>query len=366
MDKLYKFQKIFKKKNLDGFIVTNPVNIFYLSGFRGISPTEREALLIVTPRSAVLICPKLYQAEAWKLQSAKLKIAIVDERNKMSELIAKILKGAKTVGFEEGDLKFSEYCHYKKQLKEAKFVPVKNLIEEMRAVKQDEEIKKIEKAQIISQKAFFEIIKTLKINQTEAEIAEKLAEIIKNLGGQELAFKSIIASGKNASIPHHITGRKKIKSGEVLLFDFGAKYKNYCADLSRTVLVGKVSDDIKNVYSLVQTAQKEAIGKITHGIKSHKPHEHTAGIFKKENLHDYFLHGLGHGIGLEVHEAPHLRPLSKNKRSTADTLSEGMVFSVEPGLYFPKWGGVRIEDLVTIKTGKAKVLGKLSTGFIEI
>ena len=284
----------------------------------------------------------------------------------MLDAVKQLLSKAKNAGFEEANLTYSEFRHFKKELIGKKLIAQKNLIEEMRAVKQDEEIKKIERAQIISQNAFSEIVKTLKVGQTEAETAQKLAKIIKNLGGQGLAFESIIASGKNAAVPHHITGSKKIKKGEVLLFDFGSKYKDYCADLSRTVLVGKVTDDIKNIYGLVEKAQKQAINKIAHGTKSHKPHEHAADIFKKQNLHDYFLHGLGHGIGLEVHEAPHLRPLSKNKKSTRDILSEGMVFSIEPGLYFPSWGGVRIEDLVTIKDGKVQVLGKLSTGFIEI
>ena len=365
MNKLYKFQKIIKEKNLDGFIVTNPVNIFYLTGFKGISPTEREAVLIFSPK-ATLITTKLYQTEAFKLRSKNLKIAIADERNKIFDIARKLLGNAKKVGFEEHNLTYGEFKEFRKKLPKTKLVPSKSLVEDLRIIKAEDEIRNIEKAQIISQKAFNEIIKTLKINQTEVEIAEKLAKIIKNLGGQGLAFESIIASGKNAAFPHHITGRKKIKRGEVLLFDFGAKYKDYCADLSRTVIVGKVTDDIKNIYGLVEKAQKQAINKIAHGTKSHKPHEHAADIFKKQNLHDYFLHGLGHGIGLEVHEAPHLRPLSKNKKSTRDILSEGMVFSIEPGLYFPSWGGVRIEDLVTIKDGKVQVLGKLSTGFIEI
>ena len=364
-NRLGDFARKLKEKNLDGFIVTNPVNIFYLCGFRGISPREREAILVFSPKAA-LITAKLYQAEALKLSSAKLKIKITDERNRMLDTAKQLLSKAKNVGFEEANLTYSEFKHFKKELIGKKLIAQKNLIEGMRAVKQDEEIRKIEKAQIISQKAFFEIVKTLKVGQREAEIAEKLLKIINNLGGQGLAFESIIASGKNAAVPHHVTGRKKIKTGEVLLFDFGAKHKDYCADLSRTVLVGKVSDDIRNIYSLVQKAQKETIEKIAHGIKSYKPHEHAADIFKKENLHDYFLHGLGHGIGLEVHEAPHLHPLSKSKKSKDETLQEGMVFSVEPGLYFPSWGGVRIEDLVTIKDGEARILGKLSSGILGI
>ena len=366
MARLIKFQQVLKEKNLDGFIVSNPVNIFYLCGFRGISLTEREAILIFSPK-ATLITAKLYQAEALKLQSKGLKIKIADERNKIFDIAKKLLKNAEKAGFEEHDLKYSEFREFKKTLGKTKLVPCKNLVEDLRTVKTEDEIRKIERAQIISQKAFFQIIKTLKIGQAEAEIAEKLLKIIKNLGGQGLAFESIVASGKNAAIPHHIGGRKKIKKSEVLLFDFGTKYKDYCADLSRTVAVGKVSDEVKNIYSLVEKPQRQAIEKITNGIKSHKPHEHALNIFRKENLHDYFLHSLGHGIGLEVHEAPHLRPLSKRNYSKPhEILEEGMVFSVEPGLYFPQWGGIRIEDLVTIKGGKAKVLGKLQKELIVI
>jgi len=364
-NRLKDFVKKLKEKNLGGFIVTNPVNIFYLSGFRGISPQERESILIFSPR-ATLITAKLYQAEALKLQSKDLRITIADEKNKIFDIAQKLLRNAKKVGFEGNDLKYTEFKEFKKKLPKVKLNPFKNFIEDMRILKTADEIRKIEKAQIISQKAFFEIVKTIKAGQTEEEISEKLYKIIKSLGAQELAFKSIVATGKNSALPHYVSGKSKVKKGDVLLFDFGAKYKNYCADLSRTIFAGKVSDEKRNIYSLVKRAQKEAIQKIIHGIKSHKPHEHAVDIFRKENLDDYFLHGLGHGIGLAVHEAPHLRPQSKSKKSTSETLREGMVFSVEPGLYFPKWGGVRIEDLVTIKNGRAKVLGKLSSGILEI
>jgi len=387
MARLISFQKILKEKNLGGFIVTNPVNIFYLSGFRGISPQERESILIFSPPRlasseagprATLITAKLYQAEALKLQSKDLRITIADERNKMLNLVTKLLSGIHLrgenfphlgggrIGFEEKDLTYAEHEELKKKLVDRKLIATKNLVEDMRILKTADEIRNIEKAQIISQKAFTTILHSIKVGQTEEEISEKLYKIIKSLGGQDLAFESIIASGRNSAKPHHVTGKSKVKKGDVLLFDFGAKYKNYCADLSRTIFAGKVSDEKRNIYSLVKRAQKEAIQKIIHGIKSHKPHEHAVDIFRKENLDDYFLHGLGHGIGLAVHEAPHLRPQSKSKKSTSETLREGMVFSVEPGLYFPSWGGVRIEDLVVIKNGKAQVLGKSESEITEI
>lgn len=346
-------------KSIDAFIVTNPINIFYLTGFRGVSPTERESILILTDKKH-LIVPRLYQHEAQLLKSKDLEIDIAKERDEMFAIVKKLLQGKKRIGFEEESLKYSDYSHLKKLLTGSHLVPVKNYVENLRLKKTDEEIKYIERAQIISQKAFEKLLPTIKIGQTEAEIIEKLAKIIKSLGGQGLAFETIIAIGQNSAKPHHATGHRKLATGDVLLFDFGAKYKNYLADLSRTIFVGKPKDEQAKIYQLVAKAQKQAINTIRHKLKASSAYHSANDVFKAENLHNSFIHGLGHGIGLEVHEAPYLRS------TIHDELTEGMVFSVEPGLYFPKWGGVRIEDLVTIKNGKAKVLGKLQEEIIII
>lgn len=351
-------KKILKEKNLDAVIITNPVNIFYLTHFRGVLPTEREAILIISSNTATLVTARLYQAEALRFASRDLKIKIAGE-HKINQLIKDQLKDAKTVGFEEHDLKFSEFKEFKKLLKGKKLIPIKHLIEDLRITKDAEEIKNIERAQIISQKAFDQIIKTIKVGQTEAEIAERLAKIIKDLGGQGLSFESIIASGKNSAKPHHVTGERQLATNDILLFDFGTKYNNYCADLSRTIFVGRAPDAKKNIYHHIQTSQNMAIAKIGAGLAAKRAHNYANNHFKKHSLNQFFLHSLGHGVGLEVHERPSLSQKSK------DTLEEGMVFSVEPGLYFPAWGGIRIEDLVVIQGGKAKMLGKKAE-FIEI
>lgn len=384
-NKLTELQKIIREKNLDGFIVTNSTNIFYLTGFRGVMPQEREAILIVTLTGAILVTARLYQNEAAKVVSHQLKIKIVDERNQIFQTIKKLLKNTEKVGFEESDLKYSEYQEFKKALSNLglgptlkKLIPFRNLIEDLRAVKTATEIAKIEKAQIISQKAFEILIKTIKIGQTEEEIAQNLASIIKNLGGQSLAFESIIASGPNSGKPHHLTSNRRLTKNDILLFDFGAKYQDYCADLSRTIFVGHASDRFKNIFGHVQKAQKLALEDITHSRISSHPYQQVVNHFKKRKLDQYFLHGLGHGIGLEVHEKPHLRPSTTQARlgqgrqaglvvpgQDEEVLTENMVFSIEPGLYLP-WGGIRIEDLVVIQNGKAKVLGQTIDGIIEI
>ena len=387
-DSLNKFAKLLDQNKLDGFIVTNPTNIFYLTGFRGISPTEREAILVIANHKATLITARLYQNEAKLLASAKLKIKIASERNQIFEFVKNQLlpdkpglgkfykPGLKTrrIGFEQNDLTFGEYQEFKKFLSKPRLVPVKNLVENLRAVKSTDEIKKIERAQIISQKAFEQILKTINVGQTEQEIAEKLAQIIKSLGSQGLAFESIIASGPNSGKPHHFTSDRRLAIKDILLLDFGAKFQDYCADFSRTIFIGKASDRQRNIFNHVLKAQKTAINKISHGSKSHEIHRTASDFFKNQKLEKYFLHGLGHGIGLEVHENPHLRPAPTQTgfgkaqetrfEPKEEVLLEGMVFSVEPGLYFP-WGGVRIEDLVVLQNGKARVLGKLTSGIIE-
>ena len=327
-------------KKIDAAIVTNPTNIFYLTGFKGVSPHEHEALLVITRKGPTLITARLYQQEALKVYSRDLRVKIAGERNEINNFIKDQLKGLAAVAFEEHDLTFSEFRQFKKLLKGTKLKPVKHLVEDIRITKTSDEIKNIERAQIVSQIAFGEVVKTLKIGQRETEIAETLIKVLKSLGSQGIAFEPIVASGPNAALPHYVTGQRKIKAGDALLFDFGARFNNYCADLSRTVFVGRASSVQRNIYAHVETAQKMAIAKISEGAKAKLAHNHAAKHFKNHNLDTHFLHSLGHGIGLEVHESPHLSAKSK------DILRTGMVFSVEPGLYFPEWGGIRISGLV--------------------
>lgn len=382
MQRISEVKKTIKQKGLDGSIVTNPINIRYLTNFKGALPTdpEREAILVITKTGATLITARLYQAEAKKVASKDLKVKIVHERNQIFEEAIKLLKNVKTVGlptetfltseafakevvkvgFEEDNLKFSEHLLFKKALPKSKLIPIKNLIEDLRLFKSEEEIKKTERAQIISQRAFGKLLKTIKVGQTETEIAHNLERVIKDLGGRNLAFETIVAIGANSSKPHHLTSDKRLTKNDTLLIDFGARFQDYCADMTRTIFIGKPKDEQVNIYKLVEKAQKEALKYIEHGLAASSAYHAANEVFKREKVHDYFIHGLGHGIGLEVHEAPYLRPTIEDK------LKESMVFSIEPGLYFPSWGGVRIEDLVTIKNGRAKVLGKLQKELIII
>lgn len=351
---------ILKKEKADALIVTNSINIFYLSGFSGVSPQEREAILIVNKvKPAILITARLYETEARKLKSTNLNVKIATERDQYEKFIENALKGSIRIGFESFDLKFAEYKKFKKYLaKGAKFIPTKNLIENIRQIKSNQEIQNIKTAQLRTQAVFNNLIKTIKVGQTEQGIKDMLEKIAKSKSQEPLAFDPIVASGPNSALPHHKISNRKIKKGDALLFDFGVKHKSYCADFSRTVFIGKSSDIQRNIFTLVLNAQQTTIGNIKPNTKAKKTFEITHNIFKKSHVDSHFIHSLGHGIGLAVHEKPSLGAKSK------DTLEPGMVFSVEPGLYFP-WGGVRIEDLVVMGSKYPKQLGEKSS-YIEI
>lgn len=357
-------QNTLSKQKINSLLVTNYTNISYLTGFRGLSPVEREAVVFASKDKITLITTRLYRKEATKLKSKFLEVKIASERNEYESFIKEsLLRGSPAeafskVGFEAADLKYEEYKKFKKLASPNKFIPTKDLVENLRIIKTEEEIKNIKRAQIISQLAFTTLLKTIKPNQTELEISDKLTTIIKSLGAESLAFESIVASGPNSALPHYKTGKRRIKKGEVLLLDFGAKYQNYCADLSRTVFIGNAKAYQKKIYDLVFLAQQKTIVQIKNNIKAKLIHQKVEKIFEKEKLKDNFIHSLGHGIGLEVHEKPSLSGKSK------DTLRGSMVFSIEPGLYFP-WGGIRLEDLFTIKNGNCQILGSFSN-FTEI
>lgn len=345
-------------EKINGLLVTNPVNIFYLTGFKGVSPQEREAMLVIRKPKSVLITARLYGQEAKKLKSANLDVKIAAERNEYEDFIQEAFKNLKTLGFESTNLTHFEFKKYQKLAIGAKFKPTKKLIENLREIKTKEEIVNITKAQLITQKAFEQILKTIKVGQTESEIAEKLRSIIISSGAQGLAFDTIIASGPNSALPHHQTKNRRLAMGDTLLFDFGAKYNNYCADFSRTVFIGRANSVQQNTYEHVASAQQLAIKQIKTGQPARNIFNTSRNYFKKLGLEDNFIHSLGHGIGLEVHEKPSLSKKSKDK------LKNGMVFSVEPGLYF-NWGGVRIEDLVYIENNSVKLIGR-AAGFTEI
>jgi len=264
--------------------------------------------------------------------------------------------GIKTLGFEAADITFNFHRQLTETLEKnrvaVELVPVNGLVESLRAVKEPGEIELIEKAVAISDAAFESVEATLKAGMTEKQVAWELEKSLRENGSQGLPFEIIVASGPQAALPHARPTDRVIDDGEPVLIDMGAKYEGYASDLSRTIYIGAPDDKYREIYRAVLDAQAAAMSIISAGMTGHQADSIAREIIETEGYGDAFGHSLGHGVGLAAHELPRLGPGSD------ETLTEGMVFTVEPGIYLSGWGGVRIEDTVVMEQGRVKVLSK--------
>jgi Xaa-Pro aminopeptidase len=286
----------------------------------------------------------------------------------LSGLIAKLK--IKKLGFERNDLSFGEYQKIAQKLTKIKLTPTENLVEDLRAQKEPKEIKNIEKAVQIADRCFSHLLEFLKPGLTEKEVADEIELFIRKQGAVDISFDPIVASGENSSLPHYIMSKSfRLKTNRLVLLDFGAKVEGYCSDMTRVISLGKATSEQKKIYQTVLAAQKKALEALLYYfrvLKSKAPKKIPARMVDKVTR-DYLnrfkfklIHGLGHGVGLTEHEAPRLGPTSK------DILKEGMVFSIEPGVYLSKRYGIRIEDLVVMEKTGPRVLTQSTKEIIEI
>ncbi len=359
------FEKILKK--VDAVLISSPANIIYLTGYSGFSETERECFLIITKKSNFLITDKRY-SEALKKQTETF--IIRDEgiykflKDEAKALFNKL--NINIIGFEENDLKVSEFKSFKK-IANLKPVDLANL----RIIKTNEEIENIKLACKITDQAFNYILEKIKIGISEKEVANLIERFIKEKNG-EISFKTIVAFGKNSAIPHHQTGNLKLTKDQIILLDFGVKINNYCSDMTRTIYFGKAPEKFKLMHETVLAAQTKTIqflkssilnlpaGKAGHKSINGKQIDKASRDYIIKQKYPSIPHSIGHGIGVAVHETPFISPNSK------DIIKNNMIFSVEPGIYFPDYGGVRIEDLVLVRNGKAELISQSNREIIEL
>lgn len=344
-----------KKKRLDSFLVSNSSNICYLTGFRSLS-IDRESYFVFSPKRNILVVPRMYQAEVGSLTKSGFEVVYPAERNTLLHTAVSFLKGK--VGFETRDLRYGEYEFINKKLDS--ITPTKNLIEDLRILKDKDELRRIKKAVKLTDRVFNEILNHLRVGQTEFEIAQKIHSLAIKYGGEDISFPTIVAFGKGSSMPHYHTAAAKISKGQMLLLDFGVRYQGYCGDLTRMVYFGKPDEKFTKIYRVVQKAQQAAIEAVADGAAAKKTHKAALGVLRKAGLEKNFLHGVGHGVGMDIHEAPFLS-------EDSDTiLKERMVITIEPGVYIEGWGGVRIEDVVLVTKNGHEVLSKASRDIIRI
>lgn len=358
--RLKKLQHEIEFQRLDAVLISDVANIIYLTDYSGFSIEEREAFLLITPKSQFIFTDGRY-SEAVKNLIPDFELVEIGNGNKFKDLLSKLVKTLKItkLGAEEADLKVSEFKQIRKIVKNIKDFKA----HESRSIKTEEEIALIEKACSIGDEAFRYILTKIKTGISEIQLAYLLENFIRERGF-EPSFKTIVAFAGNSALPHHQTGERKLQKGDFILLDFGVKFKNYCSDMTRTLVFGKASDKQKKIHKTVLEAQKKAVEYIknqTSGVRVFaRGADKTARDWIIKKGFPEIPHSLGHGIGIEVHEHPYLSPNSK------ETLEEGMVFSIEPGIYLPGFGGVRIEDLFVLEKNGVRQLTNNPKELIEI
>jgi len=344
--RLQKLRAQFDALHIDAFLITFLPHIRYLSGFSG-----SNAICIVTKNSQSILSDGRYtdqirnEVSDWDIFITKTDL--LDEIRKR-----KLLPRGMRLGFDGNSIQFSQYQELKKLFPAVKFLPKADCIEKISVVKDAGEVGKIRKAVEITDAVFSELLPLIVPGISELDLAAEISYRQRKHGAEADAFETIVASGERSALPHGRASAKKIRTGEFVTLDFGAVYEGYHSDLTRTVAVGKITPEGKKIYATVRDAQQKAIDAAKSGMKARDLDAVARRHIRKLGYEKFFRHSLGHGIGLQIHEPPRISVLSKA------VLEEGNVITIEPGIYVPEFGGVRIEDDIHITGGGITVLNR--------
>lgn len=362
-DRLQNLRKLFSEKKIDAVLISSLPNITYLSDFSGFTTEDRDAYLLITKNRQYIFTHPIYREVAEKDFNNFVLVEIKRE-NPLSQALENIVKKEKinTLGFEAFDLKVNDYERLTYHL-DKKLLQSIDLVGKLRMIKDTKEIKAIKKACQLGDKAYSQILKNMRIGITEKEVAFLLEMFIKK-NGADISFDPIVAFGPNASQPHHIPDKTTLKKNSFVLFDFGVRLNNYCSDMTRTVFFGTPTKEQEKLYYAVLNAQKASVDYLKNKLllkqAVHAPTiDHVGREYLSAQGYSPFNHS-SHGIGLNVHESPHLYPSSK------DIMADGMVFSIEPGTYLPGKFGIRIEDIFAIENNKLIQLTNSSKKLIKL
>ncbi len=353
-DRVKRIRKSLRDNKVSAAVITSKSSVHYFSGFSG-----TDAFLLITQKSLTLFSDSRYTEEAER--SAPL-FRFVLWRKHPTLSIGKIIKGKKIkkVLFEENSITQDFYAKLVAVAKDTMFVQGGRCINKIRDIKSKYELRLIKKALRIAEASLLTTIKKIKIGMLETEISLELEYAMRKNGAEGIAFPTIVAIDSNSSLPHAHPGKKKIKGGSILLIDWGARYGFYNSDLTRTLFVDSIPKIWNCKYLRVLEAQQLAISKIKAGVLANEVDAIARDCLKQDGLDEFFSHSLGHGVGIDIHERPTLSKINSKP------LNEGEVITVEPGVYFPGKGGIRIEDMVVVRKNKAEVLSCLPRDLNQI
>lgn len=346
-----RIDRLLKSLNKDGCVlISSFYNIFYYSGF-----TSEDAYLLITSSKKFIITDSRYFVQA-KLESPDFEL--IDIAKGWGYIFENICEDM--IFFEENHLTYGNYEFISQKAENKEFIPSQAEIDKPRQIKDELELKTIAEAEKIGDMAFSHILDILHQGMSEREVAFELEMYMKKRGATALSFETIAASGVRSAMPHGVASGKVIKKGDLLTLDFGCVYKGYCSDMTRTVVIGAPDVRQKEIYEIVLKAQTEALLALKPGIECKEVDAIARKDIADSGYGKNFGHALGHSVGIQIHEKPVFSPKSN------DTLQNGNVLSVEPGIYIDGWGGVRIEDLIAVSEGEIINLTKSPKELIVI
>ena len=348
MNNIRRIQEKLIEKGLDAILVTDEKNQRYACGF-----PFTDGLVFVSREDAYLITDSRYIEAAEKVSGGCCKVQLYDREHPLSSLLKAAIAetGAKRIGAEEMKLSYNDYSAYENMLC-MKLVPAQAVFAELRQSKNEEELAAMREAQAISEAALEEVLHIIKPGMTEREVAAELVYRMLRHGSEGNSFDPIVVTGKKTSMPHGVPGDEIICDGDFITMDFGSLKHGYCSDMTRTVAVGHVTDEMRNIYDVVLRAQLAGIAAARAGVPGKDIDGAARRVIADAGYGQYFGHGFGHSLGLDIHEAP-----SANPRGVTP-MPVGAVVSAEPGIYIPGKFGVRIEDVVIIRDGGCEIITK--------
>ena len=343
-EKLDRIRRIIKKNGLDAILVNGSANIQYLSGYPG---SELCVLLMAKGRGFFLTDPRAYEEARTSIKN----LTPVCVKSLYSMPFRDVLEknGVKKLGFESGHVTYNMFERLGCLLRKTRLLPTFEIVENQRAIKSKDEISLIKNASSLTVRMFQAIKRRAFPGMSEKDLVREIAIMISKKGGTN-AFEPIVAAGEHSAVPHASASKRKIKKGEHVLIDFGIRLRGYNSDFTRPVFTGTVKKIIKKMYGVIKKAQEQAINLVHPGARISSIAKKVNSAIEKAGFGKFILHGLGHGIGIEVHELPRLSAHNET------LLKAGMVFTVEPGIYIPGIGGVRVEDVVCVTNDGKMVL----------
>lgn len=353
--RLAKLRAKLEGQDFDTLLVLQGDNRRYLSGFTGEDAQfdESAGALLITLEQQLLATDSRYQTQA---QIEAPGFEIYQYKEGLAKVLPEILSTlyTKRLAFESVRVSCLQFQKFEENLKKqnlsVSLIPTKNFVEDLRMIKEAEEIEAIRQSLAVSESVFETIRGKLSPGIMEKELAWAIEKALRETGAESAAFPPIVASGPNSAMPHAVPTDRPLALGEPILFDWGARLKGYCSDISRTIVLGEPDTTFKTVYQVVRDAQAMATETIKPGISTQAVDKTARDYIAAKGFGDNFGHGLGHGVGLATHEKPHLSPIRPMN------LELGMVTTVEPGIYIPGWGGVRLENMVVVEQDGATVL----------